>query len=260
MSDERTGIMTAFVVDAKHAAKDADRRQTTLYRDDGLQVEVINLPPGARTGGAAESSDVVVYCLKGEGQLVVDGHTDAIDEHSLAVVPKGSSYELLETHKGRLRALRISTCTPAAAGHAVTAEGAAPDTTETALAAAQRALESPTMFESMWRDAIVEALDQLGRALDDHIVRADGPGGFLDTSEAQAPHLIRRLEALSAEHSLLRNELSEARDAVAHSVGADGAGELVTMVSATLTRLDTHLGAANRLAMEIANRDIGPGD
>ena len=86
---------------------------------------------------------------------------------------------------------------------------------------------------------------------------SERPGGFADEARSGAPRAVHALEALEREHTLIVGEIATARHSVVW-LAADGDVDTATRaVAEVLTSIDAHLAASNRLAMEIANRELG---
>lgn len=89
--------------------------------------------------------------------------------------------------------------------HSVTAAA-----TEAALARRERlllgvttltdALERTTSDDRDWHGEVRTATETLARTIDEHVVEAEAPHGFLDQITDEAPYLSRRAEALRREH------------------------------------------------------------
>jgi hypothetical protein len=111
-----------------------------------------------------------------------------------------------------------------------------------------------------WREHLARTLAAVGAALQAHVAADEHPEGFLPTSERRAPRLIHALEELRAEHRALVAEVAEAGSSVSHTRAAEAAPAAARAVEPVLDRIDHHLHTAYRLAMEIANDDLGAGD
>ncbi len=125
-------------------------------------------------------------------------------------------------------------------------------------ARAAAAAEAGTI--AAWREHLGRTLAVVGAALQAHIAADEHPEGFLPTSERRAPRLIHALEELRTEHRALIGEVAEAESVVSHTRVADDAPAAAGAVTVVLDRIEHHLHTAYRVAMDIANDDLGTGD
>jgi hypothetical protein len=101
--------------------------------------------------------------------------------------------------------------------HSVTAAA-----TEAALARRERlllgvttltdALAKTTTDDARWHEEVREAARTLARTIDEHVVEAEAPHGFLDQITDEAPYLSRRAEALRREHPDLKRTARQVLD------------------------------------------------
>jgi hypothetical protein len=125
-------------------------------------------------------------------------------------------------------------------------------------ARAAESTESSTL--TAWRQRLAGALAAVGAALQAHVAADEHPEGFLPSSARRAPRLIHALDHLCAEHQALISAVAEAESSARHTPVAGDAPTTIRAVEAVLDRIERHLDTAYRVAMEIANDDLGEGD
>lgn len=107
------------------------------------------------------------------------------------------------------------------------------------------------------RRDLIKALDRVLRAFREIVAEEARPSGFIADSESRAPHLVHALESLRREESHVQREIESARAA---ALRGGPRAELDCLADGAARSIRTHLARGHRLAMEIANRDIGPAD
>jgi hypothetical protein len=118
------------------------------------------------------------------------------------------------------------------------------------------ALDAPPADLGSWKRAVGAALDATRTAFAAYAEVDEDPQGFIAASERHAPRFIHALEALRREDHGLLAELT--------ALGHDIAGATTPMeaerIRTVTDRIEHHVATTNRLAMEIANEDLGSGD
>jgi hypothetical protein len=84
-----------------------------------------------------------------------------------------------------------------------------------AIGKVERSLAAPAVSRyEPWSKELADELDDLGAALEQHILVTEAPGGLLDEILQEEPRLARRVAALRDDHVVLRERLAEARRAL----------------------------------------------
>lgn len=74
-----------------------------------------------------------------------------------------------------------------------------------ALVAVENAISSPAVGrEADWAKDVLRQLEELARAIDEHVEVTERPEGLYDEISAKAPHLATKIDALREEHPVLR--------------------------------------------------------
>jgi hypothetical protein len=107
------------------------------------------------------------------------------------------------------------------------------------------------------RRDLIKALDRVQRSFREVVAEETGPSGFIADSESRAPHLVHALESLRHEQTQVQREIESARAA---ALRGGPRVELDCLADGVVRSVRTHLARGHRLAMEIANRDMGPAD
>lgn len=108
-----------------------------------------------------------------------------------------------------------------------------------------------------WRPRLTAALAAVGSALRAHVASSEHTEGFLPSSAREAPRLIHALEQLRSEHRALIGEVERAE---VRAQSGDSRPATIRAVNALADRIERHLYAADRVAMEIMDTDLGYGD
>jgi hypothetical protein len=111
-----------------------------------------------------------------------------------------------------------------------------------------------------WRDHVTRTICAVGAALQAHVAADEHPEGFLSSSARRAPRYMHALAELRAEHQALIHEVAEAEGRARRTLVAEDASATARAVETVLHRIEHHVDVAYRLAMEIANDDLGEGD
>jgi hypothetical protein len=129
----------------------------------------------------------------------------------------------------------------------------------TAIGLVESALASPTPGrEAAWSQDLLQQLQVLSDAFDQHIVTTESPTGLLADIETVAPRLIRRVESARRDHVRLRAELAGVLASLpADSTAITGVRDHVVDV---LTGLVRHRQAGADLVYEAYHVDIEAGD
>ncbi len=113
-----------------------------------------------------------------------------------------------------------------------------------------------------WYDAVLGAVDELGAALEDHIVEAEGSEGLLEEVLETAPRLAGEVAIIEAEHGELRDAIDRARQTIRSSltVASPQPERVRRRVMALLGRLALHRQRGADLVYEAYTVDINAGD
>lgn len=110
-----------------------------------------------------------------------------------------------------------------------------------------------------WTDTVREALEDVKRALIDHIHEVEAPGGLLAGVIDDAPRLSNRVQELEDEHGVLLAAVDRAL-ASTTSAGADDRAALRRRVVSLMGRLTNHRQQGADLVYEAYNVDIAAAD
>ena len=78
-----------------------------------------------------------------------------------------------------------------------------------ALVAFEGALASPVRDRVTWQVEVVDALEALGHAFEDHVTATEAPGGLYDEMREKSPHLRAKANRLREEHPAITAALAE---------------------------------------------------
>lgn len=110
-----------------------------------------------------------------------------------------------------------------------------------------------------WNDTVRDALEDVKRALIDHIHEVEAPGGLLAEVIDDAPRLSNRVQELEGEHGVLIAAVDRALESTASS-GRDDPAALRRRVVSLLGRLTNHRQQGADLVYEAYNVDIAAAD
>ena len=129
-----------------------------------------------------------------------------------------------------------------------------------ALVAVEVAISSPAVGrESDWTKGVVLRLEDLGRAIDEHIEVTERPEGLYDEIASKAPRLSMKIGRLREEHPVLRDGTSELVDRLQmHGIGeAWSVDEARDDLQRLLGKIVRHRQLGADLVWEAYNLDIG---
>lgn len=118
------------------------------------------------------------------------------------------------------------------------------------------ALDAPPTDLAAWKRAVGGALDATRTAFAAYAEVDEDPQGFIAASERHAPRFIHALETLRREDHGLLDELT----ALGHDIARANTPIPAERIRTVTGRIERHVMTTNRLAMEIANEDLGSGD
>lgn len=79
-----------------------------------------------------------------------------------------------------------------------------------ALVAVENAISSPAVGrEADWAKDVLRQLEELARAIDEHVEVTERPEGLYDEISTKAPHLSTKIDRLREEHPVLRDRTQE---------------------------------------------------
>ncbi len=108
--------------------------------------------------------------------------------------------------------------------------------------------------DANWRGALVESLEQLKLAIEQHAEEVEGTDGLLDEIVVAAPRLHKRVTQLRREHAVL---IGQTLAAITTTRTAHEAGEVRAEVLDVLFALARHRQDGSDLVYEAYNIDIG---
>ena len=116
---------------------------------------------------------------------------------------------------------------------------------------AARASSNPT-----WRSKLLDELDGLRIALDQHVVEVEGEDGILAEMMEVAPRLANKIDKVQAEHPVLSAQVARTIETAQTSEDTD---EIRTTILETLGAVARHRQHGADLLYEGYNVDIGGG-
>ena len=79
-----------------------------------------------------------------------------------------------------------------------------------ALVAVENAISSPAVGrEADWAKDVLRQLEELARAIDEHVEITERPEGLYDEISTKAPHLATKIDRLREEHPVLRDRTQQ---------------------------------------------------
>lgn len=130
-----------------------------------------------------------------------------------------------------------------------------------ALTALEQAVAKPAAVGG-WLDAVSEAIDELRRALEEHIEVTEGLEGLLAEIQDVAPRLSGEVDLIKAEHDELLEALERAELTVSgtRSISSEDPEPIRRRVMTLLGRLSQHRQRGADLVYEAYNVDIATAD
>jgi len=129
-----------------------------------------------------------------------------------------------------------------------------------ALVAAEQAISRPAVErEADWTKEVVLRLEDLGRAISEHVEVTERPGGLYEEISTKAPRLSGKIDRLRDEHPVLRDGATE----LMAKLETPGVGEEWLLEEARndiqrlLGRIVRHRQLGSDLVWEAYNLDIG---
>ena len=111
-----------------------------------------------------------------------------------------------------------------------------------------------------WSTELRDELAGLGDALETHIATTEAPDGLLADIASAVPRLAHRVEKTRADHTVLRDALQAALDALPDGDDEDAIPEARTRVVELLTAVVHHRHLGADLVYEAYNVDIEAAD
>ncbi len=122
-----------------------------------------------------------------------------------------------------------------------------------ALSQVEVAAASPSAEQS-WRPRLIEELEKLRAALQDHIDEVEADDGLLTEMLAEAPRLANQIASVRDEHPKLRHQIDQI---ILDAQGSEDVIDLRSGVLDTLTALARHRQRGSDLVYDGYNVDIG---
>jgi mannose-6-phosphate isomerase-like protein (cupin superfamily) len=90
--------MEAYVDDIEEATEDNEDFRRVLHTGTHLQLVLMALQPGEAIGEQVHEDRDQFFCVEaGEGEILIDGKRHAIEDDFAALVPAGTSYDVIAT-------------------------------------------------------------------------------------------------------------------------------------------------------------------
>ena len=122
------------------------------------------------------------------------------------------------------------------------------------------AISAPVGTGPVWRDRVREALNQVRKALDQHIVDTEGPQGLYEELQMEAPRLSNLVKLLTKEHDVMEEDISRAGaalDTLPEVFDTDEAEPARESVLIVLGRISRHRQKGADLVWRAYSVDIG---
>ena len=90
--------MKGLVKAIKQQALDNTYFRQVLETGENTQIVIMNIPPGGEIGEEVhDKEDQVLYFVAGEGEAILEGETQAIEEGDVVLVHKGTRHNFKNT-------------------------------------------------------------------------------------------------------------------------------------------------------------------
>ncbi|HEX7455931.1 MAG TPA: cupin domain-containing protein [Candidatus Nanoarchaeia archaeon] len=90
--------MKGLVKKVKQKALDNSYFRQVLETGDNTQIVVMSIPPGGEIGMEVhDKEDQVLYFVAGEGEVIIEGETQGIEEGDIVLVHKGTKHNFKNT-------------------------------------------------------------------------------------------------------------------------------------------------------------------
>jgi len=90
--------MKGLVKAIKQRAIDNTYFREVLETGENTQVVIMSIPPGGEIGEEVhDKEDQVLYFVAGEGEIILEGETQAIEEGDIVLVHKGTKHNFKNT-------------------------------------------------------------------------------------------------------------------------------------------------------------------
>lgn len=90
--------MKGLISDIKQIAKHNSSFRHVLATGKYTQVVVMSIPPGEDIGEEVhEDTDQILYLVKGEGRILMDGEKRPIKKHDMVLVHAGARHNVINT-------------------------------------------------------------------------------------------------------------------------------------------------------------------
>lgn len=100
--------MKGYVSDIKHIAKRNTSFRQVLETGTYTQVVVMCIPPGEDIGEEIHSdTDQILYLVKGEGRLMMNGEKRPFKKHDLVLVHAGTKHNFVNTGEEEMKIITM---------------------------------------------------------------------------------------------------------------------------------------------------------
>ena len=87
--------MATFNKDMIEAAGKNTFWQKEAYRDDNIQIVMMNIPADEDIGEETHEADQTTFIVSGEAQVVIDGHRSKAAPNHVVVIPQGAKHNII---------------------------------------------------------------------------------------------------------------------------------------------------------------------
>jgi mannose-6-phosphate isomerase-like protein (cupin superfamily) len=99
--------MAIFNKDMVELAGKNELWQKEVYRDAKVQIVLMSVPAGEEIGLETHPADQTTFIVKGEAQVVIDGHSTKAGPNHLVVVPKGAEHNIVNKGSDALKLFSV---------------------------------------------------------------------------------------------------------------------------------------------------------
>lgn len=100
--------MKGYISDIKQIAKQNSSFRRVLETGKFTQVVIMSIPPGGDIGEETHAdTDQVLYLVKGEGKVMLNGEKHAFKKHDLVLVHAGTKHNFLNTGEDDMKIITM---------------------------------------------------------------------------------------------------------------------------------------------------------
>ena len=96
-----------FRGELKEIAEGNDNYRRVLFTGEHSQLVVMSLAPGEEIGEEVHAVDQIIYCVKGEGDAVIDGRVEEFEKGDVVAIPAGVRHNIRNTDDKALKLFTV---------------------------------------------------------------------------------------------------------------------------------------------------------